>query len=340
MTVVRDTHESHGATFTTVGGHSLPAEYGRPARSHAAVRQVVGVTEQAYGIIIVEGSDREAVLEAVLPSGPPTDEGTGTYHLHVDEDGRIIADSYVYDAGERALCFLAPGTEALMARRWRSVAGDRDVDISLATDGFGVFGVHGPKATEKVASVLTGPGAPDARHTFVRGTVGDNGVTVIRTEDLTGEEGYEFVAAAADADRVFDALINHGLNAAPFGRQTWETLTLEAGSALFEPELLGRRPAALGIGQLAGTPSTAATGRLVGLYPDTVPEAGTQVHHEDTPVGTVTRAVEAPSLERPAALAVIDIPVPEQVSLAGARFETHELPLYEGSSRSCRLPVQ
>lgn len=219
MTVVREVQEAHGATFVEVGGHALPAHYGRPARVHHAVRRVVGVTEHAYGVLVVTGPDRERLLQTLVPTEEVPKEGQGTYLLELDGQDRISADVYLFHAGERLLGFSAPGTERLLSDRWRDRAADRElaVDISLAASEFGVFGLHGPQATEKVASVLTGPGAPAERHTFVRGRIGENGVTVIRTDALAGEVGYEVVCRAQDADRVFDALLNHGLNAAPFG---------------------------------------------------------------------------------------------------------------------------
>lgn len=337
MTVVRDVHEAHEATFTSVGGHAIPAEYGRPDRAHAAVRRVVGVTEHPYGILTIDGPDWEELLTVVLSDPPPTTEGMGDYYLYLEND-RIVADCYVYHAGDRGLCFAAAGTAELLADHWRGELGEFDVSIELQTDAFGVFGVHGPKATEKVASVLTGPGAPDDQHGFVRGTVGDHGVTIIRTEDLTGEEGYEVVVQAEVADRVFDSLINHGLNATPFGRQTWESLTLEAGSPLFESELLGRHPTELGLGHLYGDSTGQASGRLVGLSPAEVPDVGTPVTAAGRPIGSVTRACYAPTLETPAALAVVETSTPSTVTVASEELELKSLPFYDGSARSGRLP--
>lgn len=340
MTVVREIQEDHGATFVEVGGHSVPAHYGRPDRAHHAVRRVVGVTEHAHGMLIVTGTDRERLLQALVPADAPPVEEQGTYLLELDGEGRIIADVYLYHAGERVLGFSAPGTEQLLARRWRVRASDLGLalDITLAGSEFGVFGLHGPQATEKVASVLTGPGAPPERQTFVRGRVGENGVTVIRTDALAGEVGYEVVCRAEDADRVFDALLNHGLNAAPFGLRTWETLTLEAGSPLFESELMGRQPAGLGLSHLPGAPDGRPSGSLVGLRPTEVPETGTEVTRDASVVGEVTRAVDSPTLDSPAALARVEGEPPDRLLLNGEVLAVEPLPLLEGSATSGRLP--
>ena len=81
---------------------------------------------------------------------------------------------------------------------------------------------------------------------FVR-TLGEVGVTVVRDDGRTAEEGYLVVCAAGEAEEAFDTLENRGQAAAPFGARTWETLTLEAGTPLFETELDGNLPNDLGV---------------------------------------------------------------------------------------------
>jgi aminomethyltransferase len=358
MTVVEETHAAHGATFVDRGGRRVVAHYGRPERVHRAVRNVVGVMEMGYGVVEVTGDDRIEFVDNAVTNRVPDEDGQGVYALLLDPQGAIETDVYIYNAGEKLLCFTPPRRADPLANEWAEKTFIQDVEVRVATDDFGVFGVHGPKATEKIASVLTGPGSPDDPLSFVRGTVGDWGVTVVRTDDLTGEEGYEVICAADDAANVFDALINHGLNAAPFGYETYENLTLEAGTPLFETELEGNVPNVLGlrnaldfekgcyVGQEVvskienqGRPSR----RLVGLRPEAVPEAGAAVFDGDSHVGEVTRASDCPTVEAPAALALVDYGLDSEelttrVDGEETAAELVDLPFVEGSARSRRLP--
>jgi aminomethyltransferase len=234
------------------------------------------------------------------------------------------------------------------------------VTLRDASEDFAVFGVHGPTSTEKIASVLNRVGAPEPELTFVRGSMGDVGVTVIATDAPTGEEGYEVVCAADDAEEVFDTLLTRGMNAAPFGYRTWDTLTAEAGTPLFDAELAGRIPNVLGlrnaldfakgcyVGQEVvskvenrGQPSK----RLAGLLPEALPEDGAAVFDGDEAVGEITRTVESPSLERPIALALVDFELDREADLSvrvdGGEVAARrtELPFVEGSARSGRLPT-
>ena len=358
MTVLQDVHEDHGATFTERGGRRVVDTYGRPERTHRAVRKVVGVCEFGYGVLVVEGDDRREFVDNAVSNRVPATDGQGCYALLLDPQGAITTDMYVYNAGERLLVFVPPSRTGAVADDWQSKTFIQDVSIRDATDDFAVFGVHGPKATEKIASVLTKSASPDEHLSFVRGSMGDAGVTVVRGDGLAGEEGYDVICAADAAEEVFDTLVNRGMNAAPFGYRTWDTLTLEAGTPLFESELEGQIPNVAGVrnaldfekgcyvGQEVvsrvenrGRPSK----RLVGLTAEAVPDAGAAVFAGDSAVGEVTRAIDSPDREEPIALAVVDFETDGQnltVRVDGAEVAASvtELPFVDGSDVSARVP--
>ncbi len=357
MTVLEGIHDEHGATYAERGGRRVVAHYGRPERTHHAVRNVVGVVEHPFGAITVTGDDRHDFVDNAVSNVVPTTDGEGVYALLLSPQGRVRTDMYVFDAGERLLVFTPPGEATPLAEDWREKTFVQDVTIDVATDDFCVLGVHGPQATEKIASVFSEQ-TPDQALTFVRGAMGDVGVTVIRDDDLAGEEGYLVVAGVDAAREVFDTLENMGLNAAPFGYDTWETLTLEAGTPLFESEIDDRIPNDLGLRnavdfekgcfvgqevvsriQNRGQPSS----RLVGLHTDAVPEAGAAVFESDAAVGEVTRAVSSPSLETPIAFALVDPDVDDHLTVRVDGDEVlatvTDVPLVEGSGTSARLPT-
>ncbi|MBX0295277.1 aminomethyltransferase family protein [Haloarcula nitratireducens] len=358
MTVLSEVHEAHGATFREVGGRRVVDHYGRSERTHRAVRNVVGVCEFGYGVLVVTGEDRVEYVDNAVSNDVPTDDGHGCYALLLDPDGRVETDMYVYNAGERLLVFTPPQRAESLAEEWRDKTFIQDVEISVATDDFAVFGVHGPKSTEKIASVLHQASSPEELLSFNRGELGDAGVTVVRTDNLSGEESYDVVCAAEDAEAVFDTLVNRGLNAVPFGYRTWETLTLEAGSPLFDTEIEGRLPNDLGLrnaldfekGCYVGQEVVSRienrghpTQRLVGLTVESRPEPGAAVFAGDEHVGEVTRAVDSPMREAPLALAAVDWDLPEaeltaRVDGDAVEAERTALPFVEGSATSARLP--
>ena len=379
MTLVSDAHDDHAAAYRDRGGRRVVDHYGKPERVGQAVRNVVGTIEMGYGVLAVTGADRVEFVDNAVTNRVPSNDGKGVYALLCDPQGGIETDMYVYNAGERLLVFVPPERAEPVREDWASKTFIQDVAIEDVSADLGVFGVHGPKSTEKVASVLNGAGAPEEPLTFVRGSMVDAGVTAIAADAPVGEEGYEVVCAAEDAPDVFDTLVNRGLNAAPFGYRTWDALTLEAGTPLFEYELEGTIPNVLGIrnaldfdkgcyvGQEVvsrvenqGQPSR----RLVGLtldgladdladvdgdedpdgVTDRLPSSGAAVFDGDEAVGEVTRAAVGPGVDRPIAFALVsfdDAPADVTVRVDGAETAATEaeLPFVDGSARSGRLPT-
>lgn len=361
MTILPSVHEGHGATFEERDGQRVVAEYGRPDRTHRAVRNVVGVIEHGHDLLVVTGDDRVDYVDNAVSNRVPPEEERGVYALLLNPQGRIRTEMYVYNAGERLLVLLPPGKGPEIAAEWQEKTFIQDVEIEDASDEFGIFGVHGANATEKIASVFNAQ-TPEEQLTFVRGSMGDAGVTVVRTDGLTGEEGYEVICRAEEARDVFDSLENRGLNAAPFGHQTWKSLTLEAGTPLFASELADEVPNNLGLrnavdfekGCFVGQEVVSrvenrgqATKQLVGLTTSAVPEAGATVFAGDETAGEVTRACESPMLETPAALALLNRDVATEITdneltvrVDGEELaaEGQRLPFVDGSDQSARLP--
>ncbi|RJX45013.1 aminomethyl transferase family protein [Halonotius aquaticus] len=318
MTLSGAHHDNLGATYVDRGGRQLVAHYGRPRVAHRAVRNGVGVIELGYGIVSVTGDDRIEYVDNVVTNRVPPTDGEGCYAFVLDPQGKIETDCYIYNADEQLLLFTPPSQVASLVDDWSEKVFVQDVAIEDVSAEFGVFGIHGPSATEKVASVLNHAGAPEPELHFDRGSMGDAGVTVAASDNPTGEDGYTIICGADDAPGVFDTLLNHGLNAAPFGEQTWDTLTVEAGTPRFETELDGVLPNTVGarhgvdfekgcfIGQEVvskvenrGRPST----RLIGVRLDEPCVAGDALYADGDAVGEVTRAIDSPSLAEPIALA-------------------------------------
>jgi aminomethyltransferase len=357
----RGRHADYGAEFETRGGRTVVSHYGRPERTHLAVRNGVGVIEMGYGVVVVEGSDAVDFVDNAVSNRVPPVDGEGCYALLLDPQGGIETDCYVYNAGERLLCFTPPARADPLAADWSEKVFIQDVEVRDASDEFAVFGVHGPTATETVSTLFAGADTPETPLTFARGSIAGAGVTVVAADDPTGETGYEVICRADDADDVWGSLLTRGTPTTPVGYRAWNSLTLEAGTPLFDTELVGRIPNVAGVrnaldfekgcyvGQEVvsrvenqGRPSK----RLVGLELDAVPDAGAAVFRGDASVGEVTRGVESPSLGQPIALAYLDNSGDgnDEPSLT-VRVDGDEvdatvtaLPFVEGSGRSARRP--
>ncbi|WP_181686589.1 aminomethyl transferase family protein [Halorhabdus salina] len=333
MTGLPARHEQYGGIITARAGTRIVAHYGRPERTYRAVRNVAGVIEHGLGVIVVKGAWREQLVEENFSNRLP-DVDAGQYGF-VLTDGSIVADAYVFTVEDRILAFVPPDRTDAVVEAW---SGD-GVVVQDNSDAFAGFGVYGPEATEKVASVCSAT-TPDSALSIDRGAIQDSGVTVIRDDGVTGEEGYLLIAASADAAEVFDALVNRGLSAAPFGYETWETLTLEAGTPLFETELRDTDPAAIGISNAFPPAEDPSQGdhRLRAFTAATAPVDGTTVYAGGRAVGEVTRAREQPKDEGAVGFAMVETDE-ETVAIGDERLAAtiSSPPFVQGSDRSARL---
>ena len=335
MTSIPDVHERYGGLLTIRGGRRVVAQYGRPQRTYRAVRNVAGVIEHGFGLLTVTGPQRRDAVAESLTNECPT-ENSGRYGF-VLEDGTILADAYVFDTGDRLLGMVPPDRIHAVADAWSGP----DRTIENVTRDVAVFGVYGPEATESVASICTAttPGDPLS---IARGAIREAGVTVIRDDGIAGEEGFLVIAGIEDAEAVFDAIVNRGSSAAPFGYETWERLTLEAGTPLFDTELRDARPGTVGIstaypGEDAPEP---ADRQVRGFTASELPADGAVVSVDGEDVGHVTRAVESEHDEPAIGFAVVAATAGDEWTIGEDAIDATAatLPFVDGSERSARIP--
>ncbi|MDR9412250.1 MAG: aminomethyl transferase family protein [Haloquadratum sp.] len=231
-----------GQMIDTADAIGVVTDYGRPTRTAMAVRKGAGVIELRYGVIELRGADREAFVNNTVSVDVPQTDAAGTYGFLLDPQGKIIADMYILAGADRLLCLVHPQVTAQIVDQWQERVFIQDVEITDASDAYSVMEVHGPQATEKVASVLTGPGAPADPFDVVRGAIGEAGVVVMAGDGLLGEEMFMIVGAREAAEGLFDRLLTMGIGAIPFGMETYRTLAIEAGTPLFPDELAGAIP--------------------------------------------------------------------------------------------------
>jgi aminomethyltransferase len=218
------------------------ADYGRPTRSAMAVRKGAGVIDLRYGVIEVRGADRRAFVNNTLSVDVPETRAEGAYGFLLDPQGKITADMYILAGSDRILCLMHPQVVGAIVDQWQGRVFIQDVTITDASAAYRVMEVHGPRATEKVASVLTGPGAPGDPFAVARGAIGDAGVVVMAGDGLLGEEMFLIVGEQTAGEPLLDRLLTMGVGAVPFGMETYRSLAIEAGTPLFPDELAGAIP--------------------------------------------------------------------------------------------------
>lgn len=324
---LHDWHAANGAKFAEFGGWEMPLEYagGGVVKEHTAVRDAVGLFDVSHlGKAVVRGPGAADYVNATLANDlGRIGQGQAQYTLCCDDaSGGVVDDLIAYLRGPDEV-FLVPNAAntAEVVRRLAAQAPD-GVAVESLHEAYGVLAVQGPRSAELLKDV----GLPYEHDymSFVEVEWQGANVVVCRT-GYTGEHGYELLPAAADTERVWEALVAAG---APYGVQpaglgARDTLRTEMGYPLHGHELtLDITPVQARAGWAVGWRKPAFWGREVlsrereesarrvvrGLeaVDRAIPRPDMTVARDGRPVGVVTSGTFSPTRRLGIALALLD----------------------------------
>ncbi|HXS27325.1 MAG TPA: glycine cleavage system aminomethyltransferase GcvT [Steroidobacteraceae bacterium] len=243
-TPLYELHRSLGARLIDFGGWDLPLTYGSQLDEHHAVRKAAGLFDVSHmGIFDVRGRDARALLERLIANdvGKLQAPGKALYGCMLNESGGVVDDLIVYylDApgeahdglrdGERFRVVVNGATRETDLTWIRSQARGFDAEIIERVD-LALIAVQGPEARAQVARVLA-PGEAAASLALGRYRAAQIGDLYIARTGYTGEDGFEVMLPAAQAQDVWQRLNALGVVSCGLGAR--DTLRLEAGLNLY-----------------------------------------------------------------------------------------------------------
>jgi aminomethyltransferase len=328
-------HLRRGARMVDFAGYALPLQFGSILEEHAAVREAAGLFDVSHmgqlelcGPAALAAADH--LLSRRISSARP---GQVRYALMCNERGGVVDDVTAYREADTALLCVNAATREKDADwiRKHAPAGAELRDRSSET---ALLALQGPHS----AAVLGGVAAPELvslrRFRFLHGEVAGRPALVSRT-GYTGADGFELYCAAADAEPLFEALLEAGAphGCRPCGLGARDTLRLEAALPLYGHELDDDiSPLEAGLdrfveqdGDFVGARAIRERARaghsraLVGFVLEErgVPRAGCAVAQGGREVGAVTSGGPSPTLGKSIGLAY----VPPALSAAGTAIE-------------------
>ena len=232
-----DLHQKLGARIVDFGGWDMPLQYGSQIAEHHAVRRAAGVFDVSHMCVVdLKGARVRPFLQRLLANdvGKLKAPGKALYGCMLNETGGVIDDLIVYFLDEswfRTVVNAGTRDKDLAWMRQHAVA--FGVQLTERTD-LAMLAVQGPEARAKAAGLLSPAGAAAAlalKPFFGREI---EGWFVART-GYTGEDGFEVMLPATEAERVWMALNSAG--AASCGLGARDTLRLEAGMNLYGSDM-------------------------------------------------------------------------------------------------------
>jgi len=307
----------------------IPAVSPRTGDAYQAARQSAGLIDRSdRGRLVVSGKDRAAYLHGLLTNDVAVlKPGEGCYAAYLTQQGRMIADLWVYELGDLMLLSMSRDVKDTVLARLDQFIFTEDVQLGDVSETFASVAVVGPGAAAAIAGLLTGApleglaGLSD--HGNLRAQFAGQPAIVLRVSD-TGEPGFDLVVVASQEASLRAALLAAG--AADVDAAAAEALRIEAGVPKFHRDMneetipleagIESRAISLTKGCYVGQEVIIrvlhrghgrVARKLVGLTLDgaVVPPPGAVVERDGRDVGRVTSSTASPALKRPIALAYV-----------------------------------
>jgi|LakMenEpi03Aug12_release.lakeMendotaPanAssembly.Ray.scaffolds.fasta_scaffold58963_2 aminomethyltransferase len=233
-TPLHELHIASGARTVDFGGWDMPVHYGSQIEEHHRVRRDAGMFDVSHmGVVDIRGEGARPFLARLLANdvGKLRERGKALYSCMLDPSGGIIDDLIVYHMDERWFRVVVNAGNRDLDLAWmreRAAAWQAGVDIIERAD-LAIVAVQGPAARERVADLLDPEDRAPAlalQPFFAR----ECGTWCVARTGYTGEDGFEVMLPAAEAEPFWRALAASGV--APCGLGARDTLRLEAGMNL------------------------------------------------------------------------------------------------------------
>ncbi|MDD6228030.1 MAG: glycine cleavage system aminomethyltransferase GcvT [Bacteroidales bacterium] len=325
VTCLHDRHVGLGAQMSPFAGYDMPIQYRGIAEEHNAVRNAVGVFDVSHmGEVRVKGPDAERFVNHIFVNdvtGAPA--GQIFYGMMCYENGGTVDDLLVYKVSDNEFFLVINAANIDKDVEWimRNAEGF-DVEIENESPYYGEVAVQGPGAEEAVERILGLPVRDIPFYNFVTLRVDDEDIIVSRT-GYTGEDGFEIYGSHEFTQRVWDKLMEGGVE--PCGLGCRDTLRFEVGLPLYGDELSADitpleaslsmfvkldKPEFIGREALARQKAEGVSRRIVGLELEgnAIPRHGYPVEVDGRQVGEITTGYRSISTGRSVAMAMIDKP--------------------------------
>jgi aminomethyltransferase len=334
-TPLYETHARAGARLVEFAGWEMPVQYSGILSEHEAVRTRVGLFDVSHmGEVVFRGPRALAALNRVFTNdlGKVVD-GQAQYGCLCRESGGIVDDVVVYrrSAEDLLVCVNAGNREKDFG--WLSShAGG--ADVRNESDDWAQLALQGPLAAQLLQRLTKLNLSQIRSYRFAPGEVAGVSCIVART-GYTGEDGFELFCPAAQASRLWDALVEAGgpEKIQPCGLGARDSLRLEMAYRLYGSDMDdSTTPLEAGLAWVVKLDKGDFVGRdallrqreqgvarkLVGftLTDPGIPRHGYPVLQDGRKVGEVTSGTRSPTLEIPIGLAY----VPTALAAEGSTF--------------------
>lgn len=326
-------HREAGARMVPFAGYEMPIQYSSIVTEHNACRTAAGLFDVSHmGRLRFDGVGAEKLLDHLLTRRvSDLKVGQVRYGLICNADGGVLDDVLVSHletpSQQRYHLMVVNASNRAKILKWIEphLADFPTVTMSDRTELTAMIAVQGPKAID-VCNRLFDVDISRLKYYTGRITEQMKKPVIISRTGYTGEDGFELIVRAEEANRIWENLIMVGRDSgfAAVGLGARDTLRLEAGMPLYGHELdeetnpleAGLKFACnlqdrsfIGDEALRAVTVSGPKKKRIALIPEGKRPArdGCEVLSSDgQKIGTVTSGGPSPTLGHPIAMAYVD----------------------------------
>jgi aminomethyltransferase len=345
-------HRRAGAKMVEFAGWEMPVQYGGVIEEHLAVRRRAGLFDVSHmGEIEVRGAGAVDFCQRISAN----DVGRmgnfqAQYNLLLNDSGGVVDDVIFYRLAPEVFFICVNASNTGKDFDWIYKRAGGALEVENVSSKYAQLALQGP-AAEKIMQTLTAADltAIKSFH-FAFTDVASVRCLAART-GYTGEDGFELYCRAADAGRLWEALLRAGApeGLVPAGLGARDTLRLEKAYPLYGHELDDETtPLEAGLEWVVKFSKAQFVGReallkqkhegverrLVGLemVEPGIARSGYTVFKGAESIGRITSGTKSPSLDRAIALAYVvsaqaTIGNEVEVEIRGRRAKAKVVPL-------------
>ncbi len=331
-------HQQLNAKIVDFGGWALPVNYGSQIEEHHAVRNQCGAFDVSHMTVSdITGDDTLAYLAKILAndiSKIAGKTGKALYSCMLNEGGGVIDDLIVYYLNDQHCRLVTNAGTNVKDMAWlNKQAQSFAIDVK-ERPALALIAVQGPNAINHCVNLFEEElsNTISQLNRFQGAFIDTDNRQFVGRTGYTGEDGIELIVTADYALKLWEVLINSGIQ--PCGLGARDTLRLETGMSLYGNDLDEQHtPLESGlawtvkldddrdfIGKAACLKASKHTMIGLSLLDKGVLRGHQKVHLEDIQIGEITSGTFSPTLEKSIALARVNrdagVELGQQVQIA------------------------
>jgi aminomethyltransferase len=236
-TALTELHTKLGAKMVPFAGYNMPVQYTNLIQEHLAVRGALGMFDVSHmGEFRLKGAGALDLIQKVTSNdASKLTSGKVQYSCLPNNEGGIVDDLLVYCFGQDDYFLVVNASNIDKDWNWISSHNSFGVEMTNVSEEMSLLAVQGPKAILALQKLTSVDLSSMEYYTFCEGNMAGIDHVIISNTGYTGAGGFELYVPNADAEKMWNAVMEAGqeFGILPCGLGCRDTLRLEMGFCLY-----------------------------------------------------------------------------------------------------------